>query len=507
MQNWLKKNTPLCLILVISAVLRFVNLGYSDFQGDEIKALFTPDPGQNITTFLMEQRKGPVQFIVTGIIKLIDQNYTHHYIDRLPFAIAGFLAVFFFYKFVEAYFDKKLAFYSALFLATNGFFVAFSRVIQYQSFVILFMILALYMFTLARKAEAWKVKGLYLGFIFWSLAILSHYDGLFIAPFALYLLWPRLKDKHLWFSIAISGLMLAAFYIPFVFYISQGTMAYWQGRLEGIEGKTTSSRYLFKIYQPAYVFYFYALLGLMGFIKLVLEFVQSIRNKNFFQNLHNQLSKYIFVILWAAFPTIIFEKIVNIPGTHIYTYLVPLIIIVALGIVFIEDVINRFVIYFSSKFKLSLLTTSKIVVLLGLTALFAFISLQSFEVFVDHSVEYPWASKKFLFYTLQRPLNMYHHSLLGFPYNRHWDEIRNLVLSSENNGYYSTNEKVQIAGYYIPLKKDPNYIGYYIFIYNPQSFITKKDNDRVYNWMKTHPPVKIYYDSSGEVTSKVYYLY
>ena len=31
---------PFILILVVAAALRFINLGYSDFQGDEIKALY-----------------------------------------------------------------------------------------------------------------------------------------------------------------------------------------------------------------------------------------------------------------------------------------------------------------------------------------------------------------------------------------------------------------------------------------------------------------------------------
>ena len=50
------KHLPLLFLVVVTLWLRVANLGYSDYQGDEIKALFLPDPGQTATQFLMEQR-------------------------------------------------------------------------------------------------------------------------------------------------------------------------------------------------------------------------------------------------------------------------------------------------------------------------------------------------------------------------------------------------------------------------------------------------------------------
>ena len=49
--NLLKNKYDLVIITTISVWLRFVNLGYSDFQGDEIRAFFIPDKGQSKRIF------------------------------------------------------------------------------------------------------------------------------------------------------------------------------------------------------------------------------------------------------------------------------------------------------------------------------------------------------------------------------------------------------------------------------------------------------------------------
>jgi 4-amino-4-deoxy-L-arabinose transferase-like glycosyltransferase len=487
--DWFKKNYPLLIVLIITFLLRFVNLGYSDFQGDEIKALYILDPGQKITSFILDQRKGPMQWIITGAVKLIDPAYSHRFVDRFPFALAGLLAVFFFYKLIEENFSKRIAFYSSLFFATNGFFVAFSRIMQYQSLVILFMVLALYMFSLSSRSEKWKVKGLYIGFIFWALSILSHYDGVFIAPFAFYFLYPRLKDKHFWLSLIVPGLMLAAFYIPFILSISDATLSYWQGRLQGVEGKISSSRYLFIVYQPIYVLRLYTLLAWAGFIKVIVEAIQKRKME----------PKYVFVVLWFLLPAVFMEVLVSVPGTHIFTYLLPLTIILGVGIVFIEDIIA------AVADKLSILKPANMITILGLVVVFTFISLQTYTIFVNNTTEYPWEEEKFLIFTLHKPNTDYHLSLFGFPYYRHWEEIRIMVNSSPNNGYYSTNENDTISSYYVNLKNDPNLAGFYIFVLNSQN-IRQKISKQISERMAVHDPVKIYYDKNGRPVTKIYYF-
>jgi len=154
--KYIKDNIRLIFLIIFSTALRLINLGYSDYQGDEIKALYLPSKGQSLIEFLIAQKKGPIQFLITYLLKFIDPSYENQFLIRLPFAIAGILSILFFYKFIKFHFGEKVAFYSSLFLSSNGLFIAFSRIIQYQSFSILFSILCLYFLSLSLKGDKYK---------------------------------------------------------------------------------------------------------------------------------------------------------------------------------------------------------------------------------------------------------------------------------------------------------------------------------------------------------------
>lgn len=526
----IKKHYLLIVLLVLAIFLRLLNLGYSDFQGDEIKALFIPEPGQSISDFLLTQRKGPVQFLVTYLITFASPDYSSEFITRLPFALAGILAVFFFYKFLLLEFDKKLAFFATFFLVTNGFFIAFSRIVQYQSFVIMFMIAALYFFSLASRSKEWAVKGIYVGFILWALSILSHYDGVFIFPYVAYLLFRWSKKQVFDFSnvlemfkfksifknfrhLLLSGLififLLVLFYIPFVFNLDDATKNYWAGRLEGTGDKLASSVYLFSVYQPIYVFEMYLVLFILGvfqFLKRFIGFellmsVAKSRFKNigtllvltFSDNFH----KVVALNVWFLVAFLFFEGLVSIPGTHIYTYLLPMFIYLGFGVVMIDQLLQRLLKHFGL-----------VISTVGIAIVFAFIFFQSFAVFVDHTKEYPWRNEKFLLWTLPAPSPVYHLSMFGFPYYRHWEEIADFILSdsgvvpcprnkpletcthgNDKVTFYSTNERDSIARYHIPYSKETNKAGYYVYIRDPQSFSHELNQEKVEYWAANYPAV------------------
>ena len=184
-------------LIFVTLWLRLANLGYSDYQGDEIKALLRPADGQSVSEFLLDQRKGPVQFLITYTLGFIDPTFLNQFLFRLPFALAGIISVYLFYKLLKYHFNDKVALYGSLFFSLNGILVAFSRIVQYQTVTIMFYLLALYFFTLALKVKAWSVKGLYLGMIAWAVSILAHFDGGFIAPFAFYIFFRWFKEVDL----------------------------------------------------------------------------------------------------------------------------------------------------------------------------------------------------------------------------------------------------------------------------------------------------------------------
>ncbi len=517
----IKKHYLLIILVLLAIALRLLNLGYSDFQGDEIKALFIPEPNQSISEFLLTQRKGPVQFIVTYLLTFVTPDYSNEFIARLPFALAGVLAVYFFYKFLVLEFDKKIATYSTFFLITNGFFVAFSRIVQYQSFVVMFMIAALYFFSLASRDKVWSVKGIYLGFLLWAFSILSHYDGVFIFPYVVYLIFRWSKKqvfdfssifknfRHLLLSGSLFMFLLLIFYIPFVFNLDDATKSYWTGRLEGTGGKLASSVYLFSVYQPIYIFEIYLILFVLGFIQFIKRFIgfellMSVARSRFKKigtllvlTFSDNFHKVLALNIWFLVAFLFFEALVSIPGTHIYTYLLPMLIYLGFGVVMIDQLLQKLLKHFGM-----------VISTVGIVVAFTFIFIQSFAVFVDHTKEYPWRNEKFMFWTLPAPSPVYHLSMFGFPYYRHWEEIADFILSdtgvlpcpknrpiesckqiNDKIIFYSTNERDSIARYHIPYSKETNNAGYFVYIRDPQSYSHDLNQEKVEYWAANYPAV------------------
>ncbi len=475
---------PLGILILVTAWLRLANLGYSDYQGDEIKALAGPIQGQSLTNFLLEQRKGPAQFILTYLINFVHPSHANEFLTRLPFALAGILSIYFFYRLVFLLYGKKIAIYAALLLSINGLFVGLTRIVQYQPLVILFSVLALYCITLALDSPHLSISGLYMGMFFWAAAILSHYDGVFIAPFALYLLgrWyaahtelpASFRRRHLAVSAGLGVLLLAAFYIPYFIELRNSTIEYWLQRLAGEDEPigTPSSLFTFQLYNPLLALYLYIFSAGMSILRI---------------------RKTMPVWLWFLLPWLILEGFIADPGTHIYTYILPATILVAFGFAVLESLVRRLV-----GERTSFALTAG-----GAALAITFLSAVSHLIFIDHTPEYPWEQRRILYWTVGAPDDEFRVWAFGFPYNRQWEAIGEYVASNGNNGYYSTNENKSISGYYVPYVFDINQSGYYIHIYHPQSFRDKLADDKIRYWTKNYPPVKTYLNE-GKTVAEIY---
>ncbi len=477
------KFLPIVFFVIFTLWLRLVNLGYSDYQGDEIKALYLPDSGQSLSDYLFEQRKGPTQFMATYLIYLVHPTYSNQFMTRLPFALVGSLAIFVFYRFVELNYGKKMALYASLFLTINGLFVGLMRIVQYQPFVILFSVLALYAFSLALNFERWKNTGIYLGVVAWVLAILTHYDGVFIAPYAAYLIvrWYRKysevaagkKLKHLILAGLVGGILLASFYIPFLLSVSDSTLEYWINRTAGeLESGIPSSIFTFQLYNPLLGIYIYAVLGLLSLLKIRTTYP---------------------LVLWFLFPWVVLEVFLIDPGTHIYAYILPASILAAFGVLVIEAFFVRLL---GERYGMSLTT-------FGMSAVILLLFSISHFIFVDHTPEYPWEERRLLFWTIGKPKNEYRIWAFGFPYYRHWEAIGDFVTSTENNGYYSTNENKSIASHFVPNIFSIEDSGYYIHIHHPQSLRDKLADDKIRFWTKNYQPIKVF-KNNNTVVSEIY---
>jgi hypothetical protein len=508
------KFLPIALVLSAGWSLRLVNLGYADYQGDEIKAFYLPTPEQSISDFLFTQRKGPIQFIITGLLTLIDPLYENEFLMRILFALAGCLALAFFYLLLASLFGKRISLFASFFMATNGFLVGLSRIAQYQSYVILGGILALYFFDKAGKDRRFAISGIYLGMVSWAVAFLAHYDALLIAPMALFLLWEwrlsgikpwRVKIKHLLVASGLAILPVMFFYVPFLFHIDAETKAYWTTRLVGEAAeKLSSSTLLFQIYQPVYVIVVYISLFVVGLIYCVWVFLRKrtaiipafglpdIPARKFQKNLLAALA-------WFLMAFLFMEVIIYQPGTHMYTYLIPAFIFIGLGVFAIEQLIQLF------KGRQNL----KLLFQVTISGLFLFIFLQSYAIFVDHTQEYPWENEQFYFWTLRSPspdvTERYALSMFGFPYFRDWENIGEFIREHSDFNSVGANEPDAVTNFYV--RKSGRRFSpyrYYISIKNPRSFVPIL-NERMAEIIQTQKPVQIF-EARGKTLAEIYLI-
>lgn len=480
-------------------LLRFANLGYSNFQGDEIKALCFPSQFPsfiNFLGFLLTQRKGPVAFIVTCTVGLIDPAFSSELLVRLPFAIASVLGLACTFGLVWALFDRRTAYFGTFLLAANGVLVAFGRIVQYQSFVILGVSAALLALTLAVEQDRWRIPGLYLAYTAAACALLTHFDAVFVMPpLALltvhwWLRARRLPDSrrlawHLAGASALAVILVGGFYVEYAAHLDTFQLDYWQDRLTG---PATDTLRMARYYSPApFVWFTLAAAGL-GLVRIRWSLGWQV------------------LLTWVIPALVFMEVILRDSGTHAYTYFLPLILIAGIGLKTALAGIRH---WFG---RMAFKTARGLI--LGLLLLNAY---SSYRLFIDHSPEYPWWPKTVLGTTLPggHPMNIF-----GFPYNRNWRAVQAWFAPlSGQNKVVVTNEKPLIASFYLPssfrydyLWSDdpealPNSKGlYFLVIDHPQSGMERLWGWSASEWQAQLSPTQTFFNAQGQPVAWIYFL-
>ena len=218
----------LALPLLLGATLRLWGLGVSQFQGDEALALLLARGvlhGQ--ADVLLVHMKGPVEallpagpLILTGTIAEASA--------RLPFALAGLALIVGAWalagRLIGGRAGNLAGFVAALAVASDGLLVAFGRIVQYQTVVLLMAAAALWLCW--RFAEGAPVgRTLPAAALCAAVALLSHYDGIYVTPALawLVLVGGRRRGWHArqWAAalapaIALGLALTLSFYVPFV---------------------------------------------------------------------------------------------------------------------------------------------------------------------------------------------------------------------------------------------------------------------------------------------------
>ena len=226
------------LIVVLASFFRLTFLGYSEFQDDEAKVMLKAAgaiQGRDDVLFL--HKKGPAEILIPTVLYSL-MGQTNEFAARLPFALANLLGIIVVFLIGREMFNDSVGLVAALLLSINGYFVAFSRIVQYQSIVFLMMALSILCYYRFYREEAnghstprsetfgeRKVGRPYamLGALFLGVGLLAHYDAVFAVPVIAYLCLRKYRQRPSCFkgdlpSLLASSLivlcLLATFYVP-----------------------------------------------------------------------------------------------------------------------------------------------------------------------------------------------------------------------------------------------------------------------------------------------------
>ena len=179
-------NTPLfsgvLFLLLIAGTLRFINIGYAEFHNDEARAaLRSAAVLQGSEDVLFIHKKGPTEILIPAAIYAVT-GQLNETAGRLPFALANLTGLFGVWLlgwrlFGPGRVGHLVGFTAALLLTFDGYFIGFSRIVQYQSVVFMTSVL-----TVAIFARLWrdpqKVLGhMLLAALLMVLGLFSHYEA------------------------------------------------------------------------------------------------------------------------------------------------------------------------------------------------------------------------------------------------------------------------------------------------------------------------------------------
>lgn len=217
------------VLLVVGATVRLANLGYADFQGDEARAaLRAAAVIQGYDDVLMLHKKGPTEILLPTVIYSLT-GHLNEATARLPFALASLAAIFAAWLLGWRVFGPLAGWLAALFIALDGYFIGFARIVQYQSIVLLMSLLSVYILVRLwqRKETSFGALAgwLSLAALLLATGTLSHYEGILAALPALFLLVMLIGQRRaqwrafvapILIALAVGGAALAVFYLPYI---------------------------------------------------------------------------------------------------------------------------------------------------------------------------------------------------------------------------------------------------------------------------------------------------
>jgi 4-amino-4-deoxy-L-arabinose transferase-like glycosyltransferase len=469
---------PLLVLILAAGFLRLANLGYSEFQGDEVAVLDKARAllqGSDDALFL--HKKGPAEILLTTLTYASAWRINEA-MARLPFAVANLCGVVGLYALGRRAFSQRAGWWAALLVALNGFLVAFGRIVQYQSLVFLFSVLGL--LCALRFRERLDRRYLWLCALFIASGLLAHSDTIFAAAAAAVSILGTLVTRRVnaaaivrWLAgpVLMAGVVLAAFYVPFVLHphfrvaqeyvggrtgqppynnlyhsltISTAYNAIYYLALMGMGLVSVAMNRIIRISRPPWLLPV-ALLGLLAlsslwpglwhagdrdlvglmFLVLVLAVFLSAAESPPWQ----------VTLLWFGLPFLVYVFLFRDPRTHLYVLFPGASLLCGVEL-------DRLVSHLKHR---AWLLNGIAVAVLAVSAAYVYV------VFISHTPEYKrtYPTYRARFFWAPYGDTFPKQGLFGFPYRAGWKAVGYLYATGVLHGGYGTNEETHITRWYI----------------------------------------------------------
>jgi 4-amino-4-deoxy-L-arabinose transferase-like glycosyltransferase len=370
-------------------------------------------------------------------------------VTRIPFALASLGTVFLVFYLVRDHWGRPVALLAAALVGSNGLLVAFGRIVQYQSFCAMFVALTAY--CLFRNLHSDSPKLIYIGLLFYALAVLTHYDALTFGPALAVLVaancWRhknqiRRRLKHLGFASLIALSLAGLFYIPYVRqpHFSDVNL-YLMDRVSSGRGLDTfrQTYELLGLYLPPLYMAFIVIFLLLGSI-LVLWRKRDLSS--------------LALVFWFVSVFSFYMLLGGDPRSHVYTYFIPGLLLAAYGMWALVE--------FAHGLSVGrLLQTGVWLAVIAFTGMV-------FYMLVDNTIEHPWYRKTILEYPLPNLEERHISGVFGFPYQRGLKEVGVLFDSGQLRGTFDSNEREAMADFYFHSRRGAS-PDYYIYVHEPLS--------------------------------------
>jgi len=486
------------LLIAAALFFRFVNLNYSEFQGDEVAVLDKAAASiRGDDDALFFHRKGPAEILVPMLGYAVSRRMSEG-VGRFPFALASLTGVLGLYVLGRRFLSQRAGWWAALLIALSGFYVAFGRIIQYQSLVFLFGVLGLLCALLF--VRGFKQCYLWLSAVFLAMGLLAHSDGAFATAAAAFVIlracWrQRMPLDRMMRSLIGPGILavalLTAFYARFALHPHfRSTREYFQWRAGHPPFNNLGD--LFRI-ATAYNGVYYVVLVASGVVTfavrrlsgpgekrwllpvlasslLVLSWLfpgaWRIGERDLVCLLYSALMLVLLLVgqgntaldaalLWFGLPFLIFLFGFRDPRTHYYILFPGASLLVGAEL---DELATR-------------LRKGGWLLLGSCATLLAFSAAYLHVVFVSNTPEYQrnYPAYRVPFFWVPYGDGFPSEGLFGFPYRAGWKAIGVLYSTGELQGSYASNEESHITRWYT--RDEPNCTNhpfYYILAKNVQ---------------------------------------